>query len=153
MSEEKNGQQSSSKDTINKRFERERNEYTDKIKELTGRMRDIKDLANVMVDTLSLRQVALDYSFTLRDMILKLNADYKKKRKERRHWYTSECDERLTEKVIEMNIDVDLEKDLKILETFNHHLSFMTGTIETLDKMNYAVKYRIELEQYNVAQR
>ena len=148
--EETSQNQASSKETLQKRFENERKEYKERIDELTKKMNNMYTLSEVMVEALSLRQVILDYSHTLMDMLVKLNADYKKKRKDRRYYYNNECDERFSDRIIEQNIDVDLEKDRKIVDTFNNHLSYMKGTIETIDKLLYAVNWRMKLEEYKV---
>lgn len=150
MAEENQIQANSSKETLNKRFERERKEWEDKILDMTRSMNSMYKLSEVMVDALSQRQIALDYSHTLMDMIVKLNSSYKKKRKERYYWYTNECDQRFTEKMIEQNIDVDLEKDKTIADSFNNHLSYIKGTIDTIDKLLYAVNWRMKLEEYKV---
>ena len=150
MEELESQNQASSKETLQKRFERERKEYKDRVEELSKKMSNMYSLAEVMTEALSLRQIALDYSHTLMDMLVKLNADYKKKRKERRYWYTNESDERFSDRIIEQNIDVDLEKDGKIVETFNNHLSYMKGTIDSIDKLLYAVNWRMKLEEYRV---
>lgn len=148
---EEENQNAEKKESLSKRFEREREEWKDKISKMTHDMNSMYKLSEVMVDALSQRQVALDYSHTLMDMLVKLNADYKKKRKERRHWYTMESDQRFTDRIIEQNIDVDLEKDGKILETFQNHLSYMKGTIDTIDKLLFAVNWRMKLEEYKQA--
>lgn len=147
---ENENQTNSSKETLSQRFERERKEWEDKVLNMTREMGSMYKLSEVMVDALSQRQVALEYSHTLMDMLVKLNADYKKKRKERRRWYTMECDQHFSDRVIEQNIDVDLEKDGKIVDMFNNHLAYMRGTIETIDKLLYGINWRMKLEEYKV---
>lgn len=151
MEEDKSQSSSSEKETLAKRFERERTEWKDKITALTRDMNSMFKLSEVMVDALSQRQIALDYSHTLMDMLVKLNADYKKKRKERRRWYTMESDERFSDRIIEQNIDVDLEKDGKVVDIFQNHLTYMKGTIDTIDKLLYACNWRMKLEEYKVS--
>jgi len=144
----KNQENSSEKESITTRFDRERREWQEKIAGLTQRMYDMGQVSDVLVDVLSQRQVALEYTHTLMQLITSINAKLKKLKKERFIYYTQESDYRLDKEPRNMFIDVDLEKHVKTLETFSTHLSYMRGTVDSLDHMYYGIKWRIELEQY-----
>lgn len=153
MTEENQNQeqsQTNSSESIDKRFERERKDWEAKVLDMTRGMNNMYKLAEVLESTLSEMQIAKEYMYMLIDMTSKLNASYKKKRKDRYYYYTNECDQRFTEKMIDMNIDVDLAKDKHIVDAFNNHISYMKSTIDTLDKLYYGVNWRMKLEEYKV---
>jgi hypothetical protein len=115
---------------------------------MAARMNDIGILTTVLTEALSERQIALEYTHTLMALLTNLNAQLRKKRKERFLYYTTSYDQRLDKDPRNMFIDVDLEKQVKIQETFSNHLSYMRGTVETIDKILYGCKWRMELESY-----
>ena len=143
---------SSEKEDITKRFEREQREWNTKIDEMTSRMRDISVLSDVLVDALSQRQMALEKTHILMSVLSGINAQLRKKRKERFLYYSQSYDLVLQKDQKNLFIDVDLEKLVRTQELFSNHLSYMRSTVDTIDKMLYGVKWRIQLEEYKRSQ-
>jgi hypothetical protein len=110
------------KESLNTRFDRERKQWEGKIGSMAARMNDIGILTTVLTEALSERQIALEYTHTLMALLTNLNAQLRKKRKERFLYYTTSYDQRLDKDPRNMFIDVDLEKQVKIQETFSNHL-------------------------------
>lgn len=154
MSDETKNQEnnSSEKEDITKRFEREQREWNTKIDEMTSRMRDISVLSDVLVDALSQRQMALEKTHILMSVLSGINAQLRKKRKERFLYYSQSYDLVLQKDQKNLFIDVDLEKLVRTQELFSNHLSYMRSTVDTIDKMLYGVKWRIQLEEYKRSQ-
>jgi len=155
MSENQNTNQKNSseeKEGIIQRFDRERKEWEEKIGKMSSKMKDIGILSDVLTDLLSQRQVALDKTHTLMAILTNINAQLRKKKKERFLYYSQSYDLVLQKDQKNMFIDVDLEKMIKTQETFSTHLSYMRGTVDTIDKMLYGVKWRITLEEYKRGQ-
>jgi len=154
MSDETKNQEnnSSEKEDITKRFEREQREWNTKIDEMTSRMRDISVLSDVLVDALSQRQIALEKTHILMSVLSGINAQLRKKRKERFLYYSQSYDLVLQKDQKNLFIDVDLEKLVRTQELFSNHLSYMRSTVDTIDKMLYGVKWRIQLEEYKRSQ-
>lgn len=140
------------KETISQRFDRERDEWNTKIGVMSAKMKDIGVLSGVLTDALSSRQIALEYTHTLMSILINLNAQLRAKRKERFLYYSQSYDLVLQKEQKLMFIDVDLEKQVKAQELFSTHLSYMRGTVETLDKILYGLKWRMEMEQYRRSQ-
>lgn len=154
MSDETKNQEnnSSEKEDITKRFEREQREWNTKIDEMSSRMRDISVLSDVLVDALSQRQIALEKTHILMSVLSGINAQLRKKRKERFLYYSQSYDLVLQKDQKNLFIDVDLEKLVRTQELFSNHLSYMRSTVDTIDKMLYGVKWRIQLEEYKRSQ-
>lgn len=154
MSDETKNQEnnSSEKEDITKRFEREQREWNTKIDEMTSRMRDISVLSDVLVDALSQRQMALEKTHILMSVLSGINAQLRKKRKERFLYYSQSYDLVLQKDQKNLFIDVDLEKLVRTQELFSNHLSYMRSTVDTIDKMLYGVKWRLQLEEYKRSQ-
>lgn len=154
MSDETKNQEnnSSEKEDITKRFEREQREWNTKIDEMTSRMRDISVLSDVLVDALSQRQMALEKTHILMSVLSGINAQLRKKRKERFLYYSQSYDLVLQKDQKNLFIDVDLEKLVRTQELFSNHLSYMRSTVDTIDKMLYGVKWRLQLEEYRRSQ-
>lgn len=143
-----NQDSSEKKESITARFDRERKEWEVKIGKMSSKMNDIGILSTVLTEALSERQIALEYTHTLMSILTNINADLRKKRKERFLYYTQSYDQRLDKEPRNMFIDVDLEKLVKTQETFSTHLTYMRGTVDTIDKILYGCKWRMELESY-----
>lgn len=150
--QENNSSKKEEKESISKRFDRERSEWEFKIGKMSSKMKDIGILSDVLTDALSQRQIALDYTHTLMTLLTKINAELRKKKKERFLYYSQNYDLVLQKDQKNMFIDVDLEKNVKIQELFSNHLSYMRGTIDTLDKILFGVNWRIKMEEYKRSQ-
>lgn len=142
----------SKKESLTERFERERGEWQNKIEKMTIGMRDIYECSSVLTDALSERQIALEYTHTLMTLLSKINADLREKKKERFIFYSQNYDIRLDKDPKNMFIDVDLRKQVLLQEIFSNHLSYMRGTIDTIDKLIFGIKWRLQLEEYKRSQ-
>ena len=66
---------------FDKKFGEERSEWTEKIRSLAIRMKNIRELAEVQVDLYSNRQILLEYIAKLGQVMTKLNAKFRKVKK------------------------------------------------------------------------
>jgi len=140
------------KENIEERFSRERSEWLTRMDNLTAKTRDIYTCSEALVDALSERQKALEYTHTLMSLVSKINATLREKKKERIMYYNMEHDYKLDKGHKEMFTEVDLKKDVMLQECLSNHLSYMRGTIDTYDKLLYGIKYRIQLEEFRRSQ-
>jgi len=140
------------KDKISSKFEKERKDWKEKIDGMSKNMRDIYNCSTVLSDMLTARQIALEYTHTLIGVLSKINADLREKKKERFLYYSQSYDLRLDKDPKNMFIDVDLKKQVMLQELFQNHLTYMKGTIDSLDKIYYGIKWRIQLEEYKRGQ-
>ncbi len=140
------------KQSIEEKFDIERNEWLDKIRNLTEKMKDIFLCSEVLVETLSERQVAVDKTHMLMHMLSKINADLRDKKRERFIYYTQNYDQRLDKSDRENFINADLRKQVLLQELFSNHLSYMRSTVDTLSNLYYGVSTRLKLEEYKRSQ-
>lgn len=136
------------KEPLSKRFERERKEWREKIKKLAGDMKEMKSLSEVLTDALSERQIALDYTHTLMSLLSTANAKLKKAKKKKFLYYTQDYDLVLQKEQKNLFIDVDLENEVVIQELISAHLSYMRGTVDSLDKLLFGIKWRMQIQDY-----
>lgn len=131
-----------------KKFEDESTEWTEKIRDLSVRMKNIREIAEVQVDLYSNRQILLEYVTKLGQVLVKLNAKYRKDRAERlKHWSeNSQIKYGANEKT--PLIEGDLSELKERIDMVDGHISFMNETIKTVDHMLFGVKSRIALEEY-----
>ena len=131
-----------------KKFEEESAEWSEKIRVLSIRMKNIKEIAEVQVDLYSNRQVLLEYVTKLGQVLSKLNAKYRKDRAERlKHWSeNSQIKYGANEKT--PLIEGDLAELKERIDLVDGYISFLNETIKTVDFMLYGVKSRIALEEY-----
>lgn len=139
---------STKKEDIHIRFSRERLIWKEKIERMTLAMRDIYECSTILTEALSERQIALEYSHTLMSLLTKINAELRDKKKERFIFYSQNYDLKLDKDPKNMFIDVDLKKQVLLQELFSGHLSYMRSTIDTIDKMIWGIKWRLDLQNY-----
>lgn len=131
-----------------KKFEEESAEWSEKIRVLSIRMKNIKEIAEVQVDLYSNRQVLLEYVTKLGQVLSKLNAKYRKDRAERlKHWSeNSQIKYGANEKT--PLVEGDLAELKERIDLVDGYISFLNETIKTVDFMLYGIKSRIALEEY-----
>lgn len=131
-----------------KKFEEESAEWSEKIRVLSIRMKNIKEIAEVQVDLYSNRQVLLEYVTKLGQVLSKLNAKYRKDRAERlKHWSeNSQIKYGANEKT--PLIEGDLAELKERIDLVDGYISFLNETIKTVDFMLYGVKDRIKLQEF-----
>jgi hypothetical protein len=144
--------QTSSNNKINEelisRFKTERNEWTDRVKDLSERMRDIYKVADLQTDVYSYRQIAVEYSHTLMTHLTKVNQVFRARKIERWEHYTRNYDLRMEKDPKELHIFVDIADINERKELLQNHLEFMRETVKTIDTISFGIKHRIQLEEY-----
>jgi len=141
-------QNSSKKETIIQRFIREKKDWRDTIDSMTSKMRKVDDLIMLEVEVFSQRQRALEYIHKLIAVGGKTNADYKKHLRDRIIFYSESYNMRLDKSQKIHFSEVDLELKLAQKDLIFNHLDYMRGTLDTIDKIIYGIKWRIQVEQF-----
>jgi len=139
---------SSKNDLLYSRFSTERTEWTEKISSLSERLKSIYDVAELLTDLYSQRQIAGDYVHELVSHTSRLNRIYRERKRERFLYYTQNFDLRLEKDPKMLFIDVDLADLVERREILQNHLEFMRETLRSIDTICYGVKHRISLEEY-----
>jgi hypothetical protein len=143
-----NQSQNSSENALSKRFEQERRDWVNKIQEFSDQLKHISQIGELMTDVYSQRQIALEYSHTLMEHLIKLNKIVREKRHERYVYYTYNFDVRLDKDSKESYINNDISYIIEKKDVVQNHFDYMRDTIKTIDNIVFAIKHRISLEEY-----
>lgn len=136
------------KNDFAQRFEVEREEWSERIRVLAIRMKNIKELAEVQVDLYSSRQVLLEYVAKLGQVMVKLNTKHRRDKADRLKYYSENHQVKYGSNEKNPLIDGDLTELKERIDTVECQQSFLNETIKTVDFMLYGVKSRIALEEY-----
>jgi hypothetical protein len=139
---------SSKNDALYVRFSKEREKWSEVVQSLSERLRNIYDVAEMLTDLYSQRQIAGEYVHELVAHSSKVNRIYRERKRERFLHYTQNYDLRLDKDPKMLFIDVDLADLVERREILQNHLEFMRETLRSIDTISYGVKHRIALEEY-----
>ena len=129
-------------------FTRERTEWTERIRELSIRMKNIREIAEVQVDLYSDRQKLLEYAYKLGQIVSKQNAKFRSDKRTKMIYYSEEHNVRYGSNEKTSLIEGDLSDLKKKIDIVDNHVSFVNETIKTVDHMLYGIKSRISLEEF-----
>jgi hypothetical protein len=129
-------------------FNRERTEWTERIRELSIRMKNIREIAEVQVDLYSDRQKLLEYAYKLGQIVSKQNAKFRSDKRTKMIYYSEEHNVRYGSNEKTSLIEGDLSDLKKKIDIVDNHVSFVNETIKTVDHMLYGIKSRISLEEF-----
>jgi len=150
MSEQKTNLDSSVRKDFESEFIRERAEWTEKIKVLAVRLKNIKEIADVQVDLFSYRQILLEYNASLLQVMSKLNSKLRKDKSERLKYYSENYQVKYGANEKTPLIDGDLSELKERIDIVDTQISFLNETIKTVDFMLYGVKDRIRVHEFLV---
>ena len=129
-------------------FSAERSEWTERIRELSVRMRNIREIAEVQVELYSDRQKLLEYAYKLGQILTKLNAKFRSDRRTKMVYYSEEHNTRYGANEKTALIDGDLSEIKRKIDVVDNQMSFLNETVKTVDHFLYGVKSRISLEEF-----
>jgi hypothetical protein len=133
---------------LNKRFEKERIEWSTKISNLNKLLKDMSSVQALLLEIYTERQRAVEFYYYLVSLLIDINKKYRKEYMKKYQFYTYQSQERFsneslkTQKILTDLEDIVFKKDL--LET---HSKFIQESIKTIDNIIWATKTRVELEQ------
>ncbi len=131
-----------------KEFQSEREGWTEKIRVLSIRMKNIQELAEVQVELYSSRQVLLEMYSKLGQVMVKLNSKYRKDKAERLRYYSESVQVKYGANEKTPLIEGDLSELKERMDLVDGQISFFNETMKTVDHMLYGIKSRISLEDY-----
>jgi hypothetical protein len=131
-----------------KLFESERSEWKEKIQVLSLGLKNIKTVAEVQIDLFSQRQVLLEYSYKLAQIISKMGAKERQTRANKLKEYSQNSDIRYGSNEMKILIEGEVAEIVNKIEMVESHRKFIDQTIQTVDHMLYGIKSRISLEEY-----
>ena len=133
---------------FSKLFEKEREEWKEKIQIISIHIKNIKTVAEAQVDLFSSRQTLLEYSHKLAQVISKLSTKERQMRAKKLKEYTESKDVRYGSNEKTTLIEGDLAELTEKMELVENHRKYIDQTIQTVDHILYGIKNRIALEDY-----
>jgi hypothetical protein len=125
---------------------KQREDWTLKIKGLTEDLKLGNNLQDVSAYTLSYRQIMVEHLAVMGNRIKSQKAVVDKRYKEKWIEYFT-YDYKLTDKMKERFIEADISDETTILELLTIQKSFFEGSIKTLDNMGFAIKNRLDISR------
>ena len=98
---------------------------------------------------LSYRHMLVDKMVKYRSALYKKKSNDQNYRKIRYEYYKTQHDVRLDYREINQFVDSDMSLRIRQSENIENQISFYSQCIETLDKMGFAIKARITIEEIN----
>lgn len=136
------------KEDIYLKFEKSRIEWSEIVKNLTDKLKNIKTLELLMIDVYSERQRAVDYYHYLNSLVIKITKAYRKLYAERYDFYTNKSQIRYPNETVKNNkIYTDLSKEIENKDVLENHVKYISETIKTIDGIIYAINSRIKIEE------
>lgn len=130
------------------RFAGERKDWTEKIKGIASRFKNVEDLVDVQVDLYSERQRATDYVHELSVLYSRLKKQHLAEWKKAYEKLSLDQDFRYNEKEKSKLADEKSSTSKLKLEILQTHVDFFRETVKTIDNMIFGVKHRLEIEDF-----
>ena len=135
-------------ESLEDRFARERLEWSEKVADMSSKMKNVVAVAELMTTLYTERQRAAEYYHYLISLMIGTNKKYNAAYAERFDYYTNRTQVRYPNESTKHNrIQVDLAEMVEKRAILDNHSKFMDRTIGTLDNLIYAIPKRVEIEQ------
>ena len=134
---------------IEEALDKERKEYSDKIAEVIKMIGKIDQISEAQVLMLSFRHMMVDKIIKYRAAVYKKKANDQNYRKLRFEYYKTQHDVRLDYREINQFIDSDMALRTRQTELLENHINYFVQCTDTLDKLGFAVKNKIQVEEFN----
>jgi hypothetical protein len=131
-----------------KLFDQERSEWKEKIQVIALSLKSIRTVAEAQVELFSNRQILLEYSYKLAQIVSKLSSRERQARASKLKEYSTNSDVRYGANETKVLIESDVSEILEKIQLVEGHRKFIDQTIQTVDHMLYGIKSRIALEEY-----
>jgi len=127
-------------------LEKERVDFSSKISDVIKMINRIDSISEAQVLMLSYRHILVDKITKYRAAIYKKKANDQNFRKMRYEYYKTQH-VRLDYREINTFIDSDMALRIRQTELLENHISWYTQCIDTLDKLGFSIKNRIQIEE------
>jgi len=136
-------------ETLDTALTSERDDFSVKILELIKSINDVSKIAEAQVLMLSYRHMMVDKITKYRVALYKKKTSDSNYRKLRYEYYKTQHDVRLDHREINQYIDSDMALRIRQTELLESQVNFFQQCVETLDKMGFSIKNRIQIEEIN----
>ena len=136
-------------ETLDTALTSERDDFSVKILDLIKSINDVSKIAEAQVLMLSYRHMMVDKITKYRVALYKKKTSDSNYRKLRYEYYKTQHDVRLDHREINQYIDSDMALRIRQTELLDSQVTFFQQCVETLDKMGFSIKNRIQIEEIN----
>ena len=136
-------------ETLDTALTSERDDFSAKILDLIKNINDVSKIAEAQVLMLSYRHMMVDKITKYRVALYKKKTSDTNYRKLRYEYYKTQHDVRLDNREINQYIDSDMSLRIRQTELLESQVNFFQQCVETLDKMGFSIKNRIQIEEIN----
>lgn len=137
-------------DALEKKLIEDRLDWNAKLDKLVKDSKRIEQLAESQVFMLSYRQILVDKLIDMKNVISRKNARNYAYIRDRWRYYRTNYDLKLQDKEIKDFMNADMCENITQLELLNNQIEYYRSTIDTIDKLGFAIKNRIAIEQHNL---
>jgi hypothetical protein len=130
-------------------LDKERSDFNEKISEVIKLIRRIDTISEAQVLMLSYRHMLVDKMTKLRGAIYRKKTNDENFRKLRYEYYKTQHDIRLDYREINQFIASDMALRTRQTDLLDAQVNYYTQCIDTLDKMGFAIKNKIQVEEFN----
>lgn len=130
------------------RFEQERNDWTEDVRGISSRFKNIDDMVDVQVDLYSKRQLGVEYMHQLMVLQSRLKKTWIAEYKKAYDVLILDQDYRYSEKERQRIAEEKTSASKLKLDILQSHVDFFRETIKTIDNMIFGVKHRLEIEDF-----
>lgn len=130
------------------RFEQERNDWTEDVRGISSRFKNIDDMVDVQVDLYSKRQLGVEYMHQLMVLQSRLKKTWIAEYKKAYDILILDQDYRYSEKERQRIAEEKTSASKLKLDILQSHVDFFRETIKTIDNMIFGVKHRLEIEDF-----
>jgi hypothetical protein len=135
-------------ETLEKKFARERLEWTSRIKLLSSKLSKTALIGELMLEIYTERQMALEYYHHIISLLISINKQYNKIYSEKYKFYSYQSQERFPNETSKnMRILAEIADTKEKREILENHSKFMLSTVSTIDNIIYGMKTRVDIEQ------
>ncbi len=136
------------KETFKERYAKERLEWTQKIRDMSNKLKKIMEIQELLTTIYTERQQALEYHHYLLSLMARINITYRKEYAQKYEHYSFQSQKRFPNETTKNNqILSEMENIISQKEAITNHAKFMEDTTKTIDNLIFGIKYRIEIEQ------
>jgi|688.fasta_scaffold02443_30 hypothetical protein len=126
---------------------RDRDKWSNKIRELIAMMKNVNDIPEAQVYMLSYRQMLLDSISSFQTSLYKKNVSFDTYYKKKFREYTLDYDIKLNGGEKEKMIRADLTLVQRQIHLLESHIDYYRECIRTLDNMGFAIRNRIRVAE------
>ena len=135
-------------ESLEEKFARERLEWSQKIEDMSSKMKKVFEIPELMTTLYTERQRAVEYYHYLISLMINQSRKYNAAYAERFDYYTHKAQVRYPNESTKHNrIQVDLADLVEKRAVLDNHSKFINQCITTVDNIIYAIPRRVEIEQ------